>query len=155
MANVTTPKIKWSDVKRKLADLEKPRLLNLLSDLYALNSENRDFFHARFTVGEDPLDAYKKIIRDCMYPDLMDNEPILISRAKKAISQYKRATGNSLGIIELMVFFVEQGNEFTLEYGDIDGDFYSSLERMFEKAVIEIKNLDEEAIQPFQERRKG
>jgi hypothetical protein len=61
-----TPKPKpspsWSDVKAKLADLDAPKLVNLIADLYAANADNRTFLHARFDVGEDPLAAYKKSI---------------------------------------------------------------------------------------------
>ena len=123
-----------------------------MADLYALNHENKNFIHARFSAGEDPLNSYKRIVENCLYPDVMENQPIGIAKAKKAISQYKKANGDQFGVVELMVSFVECGNKFTLDYGDIDEDFYYSLERMFGKAIIELKKLDEKAIEVFRPR---
>jgi hypothetical protein len=49
--------------------------------------------------------------------------------AKKVLSEYKKATGNKIAIIDLMVHYVECGNDFTL---DLDGPYYTSIESVFE-----------------------
>ena len=43
-----------------------------------------------------------------------------------------------MGLIDIMLFYVEQGVRFTDAYGDIDEPFYISMETMYEKAVNEI-----------------
>ena len=48
-------------------------------------------------------------------------------RPRKAISDYKKAAGDARGLLTLMVFYVQCGNDFTLEFGDIDETFYDSL----------------------------
>ena len=46
------------------------------------------------------------------------------------IADYREKTGDVLGALELMLTFVEAGNRFTNEYGDIDEPFYEGLELM-------------------------
>ena len=83
-----------------------------------------------------------------MYPDVMRNRPIQIAKAKRAISAYSKAAGTPLGEAELMTFFVECGNAFTVEFGDIDEGFYDALIRMYGRAVrrvLELPGPDQEA----------
>ena len=135
MAKKSSPKPKWSDVKKSLRSLDKTDLTKLVADLYRLSNENRDFLHARFSVGTNPLSSYKRIIDDCMYPDVMENESIRISEAKHAISNYAKAAGDPRGEAELMTYYVECGNQFTLDYGDIDEGFYDSLLSMYGRTM--------------------
>lgn len=121
----------WRDVRAALATQGPAQLLEVARDLYHLSQENRDFLNARYLASENRLDPYKKIIDDAIYPNIYQSKPIRISAAKKAISQYTKATGDQAGTLELMVYFVERGNQFTVDFGDIDAGFYSSLESMF------------------------
>jgi len=144
----------WSDVKSLVVDLDRKQLLTLVADLYRFSKENQAFFHARFGVGDGPLTPYKKTIDQCMYPDICNNKPIQISKAKKAISHYSKAAGDPLGETELMVFFVECGNSFTVAFGDIDGDFYEALNRMYRRAIKNVQNLPEAHRGGFRDRLK-
>jgi hypothetical protein len=49
----------WIDVKRKITVFDKPGLIQLVSDLYAINSVNRDFLHVGVGRGAEPLASYK------------------------------------------------------------------------------------------------
>lgn len=142
----------WSDVKPAVVDLNQKQLLKLVADLYRFSKENRAFFHARFGVGDDPLEPYKKTIAGCMYPDVYTNKPIQISKAKKAVSSYSKALGDPLGEIELMVFFVERGNSLTVEFGDIDEDFYVTLNGMYQRAIQKVLSLPEKQQEDFRQR---
>ena len=142
----------WSDVKSAIAKLERPGLISLISDLYAYSTPNKNFLHARYSIDSDALKPYKKVIDAALYPNVMSNGPIKIATAKKAVSDYCKAVGDPKGMLELMVYFVERGTKFTLDYGDIDGQFYSSLERMYEKAIKLLLTLDEETIDDFYDR---
>jgi hypothetical protein len=42
----------WSELKRKLTDLDRADLLGLLQDLYAASKDNQHFLHARFALGD-------------------------------------------------------------------------------------------------------
>ncbi len=142
----------WSDVKPRVVDLHQKQLLKLVADLYRSSKENRAFFHARFGIGDDPLAPYKKTIDECMYPDVYGHKSIQISKAKKAISSYSKAVGDPLGEIELMVFFVECGNNFTLDFGDIHEGFYVALNGMYQRTIQKVLRLPEEQERDFRQR---
>jgi hypothetical protein len=142
----------WSDVKAALASLEEKQLIKLVSDLYYLSKENQAFLHARLAVGGDTIAPYKKTISTCMYPDVYTNKSIEVSKAKKAISSYSKAVGDPLAEAELMIFFVECGNQFTLDFGDIDEAFYDALNRMYRRAIDKVLSLPEEQRDEFQGR---
>ncbi|MDQ7004034.1 MAG: hypothetical protein Q9N67_03550 [Ghiorsea sp.] len=133
---VDVKKPTWKDVKTILTGKDNRELIKLVSDLYALGSANKTFIHARYSVGKATLDPYKVIISDSLYPDVYKNKPIKLAVGRKAISDYFKATKDELGKLALMFHYLEMGNQFTVEYGDIDEAFYSSLESMFEKITV-------------------
>ena len=139
-------------MKSVLAGLDHKKLVELAGDLYRLSKENRDFFHARFGVGQDQLAPYKKIIEECMYPDVTRDKPIQIAKAKRAITSYSRAVVDPVGEAELMTFFVECGNSFTVEYGDIDEEFYDALNLMYKRAIEKVLKLPAEQRGEFRDR---
>ncbi len=59
----------WTDVKAKLAAFDRTALLDLLHHLYASHKDNQAFLHARFGLGEDVLEPYKKTIDRWLWPD--------------------------------------------------------------------------------------
>jgi hypothetical protein len=142
----------WSDIKKALADYDRPALIGLIADLYSSNPQNKTFLHARFSTGNDSLKPYLKIIDDALYPDIYKNKPVQIAKAKKAISDYTKATGETKGILELMVFFVETGTKFTVNCGDMYEEFYFALERMYDKALDLVLTMDEETIDEYYNR---
>ena len=155
MAKRRTGSPTWSDVKSAVLDLDQKHLLRLVADMYRFSKENQAFFHARFGVGDDLLAPYKNTIEDCMYPDVHIDKPIQISKATKAISSYSKAAGDPVGETELMVFFVECGNNFTVSFGDIDEGFYDALNRMYHRAIRKVLSLPEERQEQFQDRLKN
>ncbi len=129
----------WKDVKFILVEKEKAELLKLIADLYSSSSENQSFINSRYSVGEDTLKPYKEIISEALYPDVYKNKQLKLSIGKKAISDYFKATKDKVGQLDLMVHYLESGNQFTVEFGDIDESFYSSLESMFERILVALK----------------
>jgi len=77
-------------------------------------------------------------------PSVYRDKPIEISRAKRAISAYSKAVGDPTGEAELMIFFVECGSKFTVEFGDIDEAFYFSLNLMYKRAIDMVLSLSVE-----------
>ena len=124
----------WSDVKARLADFDRAGLLGLVQDLYAASKDNKAFLHARFGLGDDPLEPYKDvIIRWINPPDF--RSPISVAKAKKAISDYKKALGQPEGLAELTVVYREEAFDFLAGCGMDDEGFYDALVRMFEQAL--------------------
>ncbi len=145
----------WTDVKAVLVQRNASQLVALASDLYKLSNENRLFFHTRFILGEDPLGPYKSMIEECMYPDVFRNKPVEVSRAKSVITRYSKAAGDRRGEVELMTFFVECGNNFTVDYGDIGERFYDALNRMYRRALTKVLDLPKEEMTEFKARLKA
>ncbi len=130
MTNATKKPGGWSTVRQHLTAWDKPALLALLKDLYEAAGVNRDFIHARSKTGDgdgDVLEKYRRKIVEQFFPARGDGKLKLVE-ARKAIRDYRKATGNLPGTVELLMTYVENGTRFTAEYGDIDERFYSSVE---------------------------
>jgi hypothetical protein len=152
MTRKEQPKSSWSVVKSAIAGFDREGLVGFIRDMYDLSPSNRHFVDARLSLGQDPLVHYKEVIADCMYPDVFRNRPIQISKAKKAISEYRKAAHNARGELELMIYFVECGNRFTLDYGDIDEGFYDALVYMYARAIKAARDLPAPEQQSFRDR---
>ena len=139
----------WKDIQTVLAQQSAPELLQLIQDVYALRPENKDFIHARVLSTAETLQPYKAIIQQSLYPDGTYDEPIQLARARKAISDYKKATKNARGTLELMVYYVECGTQCTVDFGDIDAWFYESLASMFRQVTQTLQKSDHDTIGHF------
>ncbi len=98
----------WTDVKAKLAGFDRIGLMGLIQDLYAAQKDNRTFLHTRFGLGEDVLKPYKETLDRWLSPDVLRNQDISVAKAKKAISDYRKAVGEPAGLAELMVLYCEK-----------------------------------------------
>ncbi len=120
----------WQSVRRHLNGWPKPALIALVKDLYGASPDNRDFLQARFQAEENAgvaLEKYRRKIVEQFFPARGDGK-LKLGEARKAIRDYRKATGNLEGTIDLMLTYVENGTEFTHEFGDINESFYNSLE---------------------------
>jgi hypothetical protein len=86
-------------------------------------------------LGQDPLQPYKKIIDRWLWPDVFRGEETSISRAKQAISNYKKAGGDPEKLAELMVYYCEQAAGFCRDVDHQDAAYCDALVRMFEQAL--------------------
>lgn len=134
----------WSDVKAKLADFDRVGLIGLVQDLYAASKDNQAFLHARFGLGAEVLKPYKVTIDRWLWPDVFKNQDTSVAKAKKAISDYKKAIGQPEGMAELMVFYCERAAGFSDDIGLQDEGYFDALVRMFEQALKVIATLPEE-----------
>ena len=133
----------WNDVKIKLVDFDRAGLLALLQDLYVASMENKAFLHARLNLGDDVLKPYKVTIDRWLWPEVFKNQDTSVSKAKKAISDYKKAIGQPDGLAELMVFYCERAAGFCNDVGLQDEGYFDALVRMFERALKTISTLPE------------
>ena len=143
----------WIDVQKSIKTFDVSQLVELLKDLYELSDENKNFLHARFVAGSAPLSKYKKQILGSLYPDIFDEQDDFnFDKANKAIEAYSKATDDKEGSADLMIHYVECGNKFTLDYGDIDEAFYDALIEMYEKSVKSVCKLPKNKQEPFRKR---
>ena len=125
----------WTDVKAKLASLDRLGLLELIHDLYAAHKDNQTFLHAHFGIGDDILKPYKETLDRWLWPDVLRNQDTSVAKAKQAISNYKRAVGDHAGLAELMVFYCECAAGFSNGIVHQDYSYFDALVRMFEQAL--------------------
>lgn len=134
----------WTDIKGAISGFSKAELLGLVQDLYRSNERNREFLHARFLVGDKGADLapYKKRIKAALVPGRWDGPmhlgPIRYGEARRIISDYKKARGALPELLELMLYYVQCGNDITLEFGDMDERFYDSMGSMFGSIVAKL-----------------
>ena len=126
----------WTDVKSKLASLNRTGLLGLIQDLYAAHKDNQTFLHARFDLGENVLKPYKQTIDRWLWPDVFRNQDTSVAKARQAISNYKKAVGDPAGMAELMVFYCERAAGFCSDIGNDDESYSAALVGMFEQALM-------------------
>ena len=146
--------IGWLHIRRQLNGWSKPALVGLLKDLYDASSGNRDFLQARFGAREDAgamLEKYRQKVVKQFFPKRGFGK-LKLSEARRAIRDYRKATGDLAGTIDLMLTFVENGTEFTLEFGDINEAFYSSLDSVLDEMVKLLRTEGSDLYPRFRER---
>jgi len=125
----------WANVKAKLAGFDRTALLSLVQNLYAAHKENQAFLHVRLGLGEDVLEPYKKTIDRGLWPDVFRRQETSVSKAKQAISDYKKALGDPEGLAKLMVFYCERAAGFSKDVSHDDAGYFDALVRMFEQSL--------------------
>lgn len=152
MTNTTKPQPSWRDVKAELERFDRAGLLRLLKDLHEVSRDNQAFLNARLGLGAAPLVPYKRMISRWIAPDLMKGQHISVAKAKKAISDYKKALGHPKGVAELSLFFCEEAVGLLLWCEIEDESYYAVLVRMFNQALTAICALPEAEGASFLER---
>jgi hypothetical protein len=141
----------WSQVKAKLSGVSQQELLDIIRDLYKLNPDNKVFLSSHLHIGDpqDLSEPYRRKIRNEFNPD-RGFPKLNLKAARKALNDFKKASADPRAVVDLMAYYVEQGVQCTLQYGDIDEGFYSSLESVFTDAIAVIKKTgDTEIIAEF------
>lgn len=141
----------WSDIKSRLSDLDRAGLQGLLRHLYAASKDNQTFLHARLGLGDDVLKPYKAVITQWINPP-DPRKPLSVAKARKAISDYRKALGEPEGLAELSVFYCEEVLDFLAVCGMDDDGFYDALVRMFEQALKYLLALPATRREPWLER---
>lgn len=143
----------WSNVKSQLNSFERMKLLGLIQDLYSASKDNQAFLHARFGLGGDVLASYKKSLERWLWPDVLrSNQDVSVSKALKAVSDYKKAVGQPEGMVELLVFYCEQAAGFSRDVGMEGDSWFCSLIRVFADALKLAVTLPDERQASYLER---
>lgn len=143
----------WSDIKGKLADFDRAGLIQLVSDLYSYNKDNQTFLHTRFALVQNALEEYKKRISNALYPDIgRRNVDPSVATARKAISDYTKAVGDPLGILELRMFSCETAVKFSMDYGYSDIGYLEALLRQYRDVCRMLPDIPEPPLTQYVER---
>ena len=131
----------WNDVRTVLLDFDRAGLRGLVQDLYTASKDNRAFLHARLGLGHDQLQPFKANISTWICPDLMNNQSVSVSKAKKAIADYKKAIGRPEGMAELSVFYCEEAFGFLESCSMGDESYFAALVRMYRRSLEFVSSL--------------
>jgi hypothetical protein len=131
----------WSDVRAALLDFDRAGLQGLVQDLYTAGKDNQAFLHARLGLGHDQLRPFKASISRSISPDTMKGQPISVSKAKKAIADYKKAIGHPNGMAELSIFYCEEAFGFLESCSIEDEAYFAALIRMYGRSIEFVSRL--------------
>ncbi len=131
----------WSDVRAALLDFDSAGLRRLVQDLYTASKDNQAFLHARLGLGHDQLQPFKACISNWICPDVMKNQPTSVSKAKKAIADYKKAIGRPDGMAELSIFYCEEAFCFLESCSMEDETYFAALIRMYGRSLEFLSSL--------------
>lgn len=135
MANKNS--VGWSEVKKKLDGFDRAGLVALVKDLYNYSADNKSFLSARFAEEASSkaiLEDYKERITKQFFPKRGLGK-LDLREAKRAISEYSKATSDTRGKLELMLTYIETGVDFIQNYGDGPESLYDSMLSILEEAV--------------------
>jgi hypothetical protein len=119
----------WTEVKAELQRLKRGDLVSLLRDLFELSPDNRNFLIARFSKrgGRVGVETYRTIVVERFYLSGGGFGDLDLDRARKAIADYRKATDDLAGALELMLTFLESGAALMNDVGIHDETFYYQL----------------------------
>ena len=134
----------WTELHKALKKLPPERLLELLKGLHDLSPQNKDWLSMQvLPVRRDNayLEACRKKVSELVYKPTrgLPHEP-RFREAKNVISEYKAATRDLWGTLDLRLTYVERGHAYTNDFGDIDEPFYNALINMLARFVLELKD---------------
>lgn len=133
----------WADLRKALNELPPEKLVELLKGLHDLSPQNKAWLRAKaLPVGQDSAyleECRQKVIKAVYNPARKFPDMPRFRDAKKVISDYKKATKDLAGTLDLMLTYVERGHAFTNDFGDIDEPFYHKLINMLGHLAIELK----------------
>ena len=122
------------EVKIELKKQDNETLIKHISELYKKYKPVKEYFDFYIDPNEEKvLEQYKEKVREGFYPKRGFNWKLSISR--KAINDFKKLGTSKESVADLLLYYVECGVEFTNEFGDIDENFYSSIENTYAKAL--------------------
>lgn len=133
---MTSQTITLTILKKYFKDCSKEDLEKDITEIFRKYPAIKEYYQNKLLPQADTeiIAKYKKIIENEFFPTRGYGKAKL-SVAKKAIADYKKICRFPENLIDVMLFYVEQGVKFTNEYGDIEEAFYNSMESMFDKAV--------------------
>jgi hypothetical protein len=147
----------WLEIRKKLNQCSETDLKGIIGELYALSKSNKNFLDARFLTDNTVLERYEADIQKYIspYEPWKSTQHVSIKDAKKILSDYKKATSDKMGLIHLMIHYVECATHFLCEFGDMYMQYYNSLLSVFENALTLMKTYPDEDVQNFVDRMRS
>ncbi len=131
-----------NEVKKELNRLSKEKLIKLIADLYKKNKSVKEYLDFYSNPDEkEQIKKYRDKVFEAFYPTR--GSKLDLRKGKQTISDFKKLGTSQELLAELMLFFVETGVAYTNDFGDINENFYVSLEKTFVQALtlLEKENI--------------
>ncbi|MEA3423632.1 MAG: DUF6155 family protein [Bacillota bacterium] len=130
--------IKITELKKYLSNKTEKELIKEIVEHFKLSHSVKRYYNMKISPEyEDFLvEEYKSKIEKQFCPPFFPS----FKEIKIMISDFKKLSKNHENIADLMLFVVEMGVGFTNTYGDINQNFYSSVENMYVKTLEYINN---------------
>lgn len=124
------------ELKKELKTLSKDKIIDIVLELYSARKEAKEYLEFFLNPNEkSEVEKYKMIILDEFCPS--KGEPkCRFSVCRKAISDFKKLKPSPEVLADLMLYYIEEGVQVTIQYGDMWEQYYTALENNFEKAVV-------------------
>ncbi|HDX9577318.1 TPA: hypothetical protein ROX88_000805 [Bacillus pseudomycoides] len=146
-------KIKISTLKKELKEYNQAELITLIVDLFKMNKEVQQYLSSRLLgdeVNEELHKQLRKKIENEFFPE-RSLPKLRIADLEKMILSFQKTTKDFIRTIDLMLYFVEMGVDFTRSYGYIGDKFYNKILSMFAK-LVSLCEEDESYYMPYAER---
>ena len=122
------------DLKKELEGFDKKKLIGLISELYDKNKSVKEYLDYYLKPDESEiLKVYKVKVREAFFPKRGINYNL--GSGKKTIGDFRKLSPSPESLIDLMIYYVECGVEFTNNYGDINESYYLSLAKVFRDSL--------------------
>ncbi len=128
-------KISIKEIRSHLNQKSSDALVEEIITLIKTFPQIREFYQAQLVPGDNSeiLSKYKGIIENEFFPARGFGK-LRLANIRKALSDYKKLSSSADERVELLLCFVSQGARFIDVYGDIQENFYSSMESAYEEA---------------------
>lgn len=146
MAGTKAKKMKASQMKKELRRLSKEELAGLLEGMYASCPEAVNYLNMRLAKEEFEkafLAESKEKVRDSFFTK-KGNARLKYDSAMEAIAEFEKALPSAESIIDLKLYYVENGMEIVEGYNSIPDKLYKAIEQMFEAVVEDINAIENE-----------
>ena len=135
-------------IKQNLKTYNQGELIAIIADCYKLSDTVKKYFDMLF----DSENAANKLIEETKAAILKEFFPahgfgkLRLAQAKKAITEFNKLSNDKVKSIDLMLYYVELGVDFTNTYGDISEAFYNSMESMYMNVIKKLTSENESGL---------
>ncbi len=137
--------MEWPDIEKSLNGLKKDDLINFIKDLYGQSTDIEMIIEARLSKNNRKiLENYRKKIIKAFMTGLEPPELPKIKEGMNAIKDYKIATKDLEGVIDLSITYCEQAINYSNEYCYCEEDIEDSVNDVIQevKQIISCDNTN-------------
>lgn len=123
-------------LKKHLLSLPKELVIEIVLELYEARKEAKEYLEFYLSpnyIAE--LEKCKRAILQEFFPERGFSEKPSFAKCRKIISDFQKMKPEPQCVADLMLFYIEQGCQYTITFGDMWEQFYTVLESNFAKAV--------------------